>query len=82
MASRDPRSRSLGSKGFLAIARHPPYIYSDLEVSRTLTINEPSRRVIGDLGHRRWYCSSLSLHGTSSNTQDERPPGGRYITQS
>jgi hypothetical protein len=61
MASRDPRSRSLGSKGFLAIARHPPYIYSDLEVSRTLAINEPSRRVIGDLGHRRWYCSSLSL---------------------
>ena len=59
--SRDPRSRSVSSKGFLAIERHPPpsrisYGYSDLEVSRTPTINEPSHHVIGDLGHRRWYC--------------------------
>jgi hypothetical protein len=75
-ASRDPRLRSVGSKGFLATTRHPPppYRYSNLKVSCTPTINEPSRCVIGDLGHRRWYCSSPSFHGTSSNTQDERPP--------
>ena len=41
------------SKGFPAIARHPPpyrisYRYSNLEVSRTPTINEPSHPVIGD----------------------------------
>ena len=88
MASRDPRSRSMGSKGFSTTVRHPPppsrisYRYSDLEVSRTLTINEPSHRVIDDLGHRRWYCSSPSLHRTSSNTQDERPPMGCCITRS
>ena len=57
MASRDPRSRSMGSKGFPITARHPSpsrisYRYSDLEVSCTPTINDPSYRVIGVLGHR------------------------------
>jgi hypothetical protein len=85
--SRDPRSRSVGSKGFLATARHPlpsriSYRYFNLEVSRVLTINEPSHCVIGDPGHQRWYCSSPSLHGTSSNTQDEQPPAGHCRTRS
>ena len=84
---RDPRSRSMGSKGFLAIARHPPpsrifHRYSDLEVCRTPTINEPSHRVTSDPGHRRWYCSSPSHHGTSSNTQDKWPKVGRCRTRS
>ena len=56
MASRDPRLRSVGSKGFPVIARDPPpsrisYRYSDLEVSHMPIINEPSHHVTSDLGH-------------------------------
>jgi hypothetical protein len=81
MASRDPRSRSMGSKGFPATVRHPPppsrifYRYSDLEVSCTPTINEPSHRATGDPGHRRLYYSSHSLH-------DKWPLAGRCNTWS
>jgi hypothetical protein len=52
------------------------------KVSRMPTINEPSCRVIGDPDHQRWYYSSPSLRGTSTNTQDEWPPVGRCRTRS